>query len=970
VANKGALIIRFMGDDRDLNRTTSRVSKKMQALKTVGKGLAIGAGAVIAGVGAVGAQAYKDLVRVERLGAQTNAVIKATNKAAGRTKAQIDAQANSLEKLTGVEAEAVTEGQNMLLTFKNIKGKQFDQATKAVLDMGVAMNKGSLEGLDLSKTSIQVGKALNDPIKGISALSKVGVSFTQQQKDQIKAMVEAGDVAGAQKVILKELKGEFGGAAKAAGQTTEGMIAKIQNAWGNIAEETFKFLLPAIAAVGDWIQQKALPKLEKFGSWLQNDGVTYLRAFGQAIGNAASWIKNDFIPPFITVGKWVRRNKDWLGALGVTVGIFVGVIGAYKVAMIAWSAATKAAAAAQLFLTGAFHAFKVALATNPIGLIILAVAALAAGLVYFFTQTKTGQKVVKAVWSGIKSAIGSVVDWWTGTAWPNLKKGVSAVGRGFRAFGRGVKNVWSSVSGAIGSAWSWINRRVFRPIRIGIAAVGLGFRIYGRAIRLSFRLMGEALGNVWSFIKRRVFNPIRTFITVHIPAGFRNARDKVSNFFGAMRDRLASVGFWVRRNVFGKMRDALGRMRDAFRVARDKIADVWNGIKRAAARPVNFMIKWVWNRGLRKVLNAIPGVNLPEVKPIKFAKGGHRGGGAVTGGIAGRDSVPALYMPGEHVWTREEVRKVGGQRVMYGMRRAARAGTLEFAKGGELSASAINRAQNFARKQAGKPYGWGAVGPSSYDCSGFMSAITNVLQGLSPHRRRGATADFPWPGFVAGPGQFTIGSTRNYGGSGIGHMVGNLAGLGVESRGGRGVILGTGAMRTSKFPQVYHLGKAGASGDNPWFSTISDLLSAMRKLPGQIREIMDSGSWISGFLRKLASGLWSNIATYINKKVPDVFGMKTNPIPTKFAKGGMVMPSAGGTHIIAGEAGYREAIVPLDGPNAARLGGGGGTTVIDVTVEIGGKAVGRALIDPLRGEIRNRGGDVQLVLGKGKKGGR
>jgi TP901 family phage tail tape measure protein len=110
----------------------------------------------------------------------------------------------------------------------------------------------------------------------------------------------------------------------------------------------------------------------------------------------------------------------------------------------------------------------------------------------------------------------------------------------------------------------------------------------------------------------------------------------------------------------------------------------------------------------------------------------------------------------------------------------------------------IKGAQQFAKSQVGKPYTWGGVGANDggYDCSGFMSAITNVIRGNPIHSRVGATGSFPWGGF--GPGVdpnkgFVIGSSPNYGGSGIGHMAGTLGGMNVESRGGQGVITGPGA---------------------------------------------------------------------------------------------------------------------------------------------------------------------------------
>jgi TP901 family phage tail tape measure protein len=102
----------------------------------------------------------------------------------------------------------------------------------------------------------------------------------------------------------------------------------------------------------------------------------------------------------------------------------------------------------------------------------------------------------------------------------------------------------------------------------------------------------------------------------------------------------------------------------------------------------------------------------------------------------------------------------------------------------------------WARTQVGKPYIWGASGPTGYDCSGFQSAITNLLLGQDPYSRRGSTATFPWSGFQPGYGAYTIGSTPNAGG-GIGHMAGTLLGVNVESNGSDGVVVGSRARGAS-----------------------------------------------------------------------------------------------------------------------------------------------------------------------------
>lgn len=116
----------------------------------------------------------------------------------------------------------------------------------------------------------------------------------------------------------------------------------------------------------------------------------------------------------------------------------------------------------------------------------------------------------------------------------------------------------------------------------------------------------------------------------------------------------------------------------------------------------------------------------------------------------------------------------------------------------------VLNALNWARGQAGKPYIWGGVGPAGYDCSGFMSAIQNVIEGKFPHTRRFATGNFPAAGWVRGPGGFMIGSFRGN----PGHMAGTLGGVNVESRGGDGVVIGPsarGALAAMFGGNVWHL---------------------------------------------------------------------------------------------------------------------------------------------------------------------
>ena len=166
----------------------------------------------------------------QAVSAQLDAVLASTGGAAGVTRAEILGMADSLSRLTPFEDEAVMSGQSLLLTFTNIGRDVFPRATETMLNMSQAL------GQDLKSSAIQLGKALNDPIQGMTALQRVGVSFTEEQKAMVEELVKTGDLMGAQSLILNELEIEFGGAARAAGQTFGGALTILQTQLGNFVE--------------------------------------------------------------------------------------------------------------------------------------------------------------------------------------------------------------------------------------------------------------------------------------------------------------------------------------------------------------------------------------------------------------------------------------------------------------------------------------------------------------------------------------------------------------------------------------------------------------------------------------------------------------------------------------------------------------------------------------------------------------
>lgn len=231
-ANGSGAINEFRSIERNAARSVGKAETTAQKFKSnasrIGAGMLIVGAAVAAGMRV----ALDEAAQAAVVGRQTEAVIKSTGGAANVTKEHLEELAGSLSKVAAVDDEVIQSGGNVLLTFKAVANQVgegndiFDRATAAALDMSAAL------GGDMQTSVLQLGKALSNPIQGLAALRKAGVDFTQQQRDQVEAMVAVGDTLGAQRLIMDEVESQFDGQAEAA---VTG-FARIEVAWGNLME--------------------------------------------------------------------------------------------------------------------------------------------------------------------------------------------------------------------------------------------------------------------------------------------------------------------------------------------------------------------------------------------------------------------------------------------------------------------------------------------------------------------------------------------------------------------------------------------------------------------------------------------------------------------------------------------------------------------------------------------------------------
>ena len=167
-----------------------------------------------------------------------SAALRATGGVVGITKQEMMAYATQLQSVTTIGDETVIKAQALMVTFKKIGKDVFPEAIKAAADMS------AMFGQDMSQSAVQLGIALNDPITGISRLKKIGITFSESQKESIARFVEQNDIMSAQKIILGELQTEFGGVAEELANTDVGRMEQSLNLLNDQKEVLGKDIIP------------------------------------------------------------------------------------------------------------------------------------------------------------------------------------------------------------------------------------------------------------------------------------------------------------------------------------------------------------------------------------------------------------------------------------------------------------------------------------------------------------------------------------------------------------------------------------------------------------------------------------------------------------------------------------------------------------------------------------------------------
>ena len=529
-----------------------------------------------------------ELTQSSKVAAQTAAVIKSTGGAAGVTAKQVSDLAGSMMKKTGIDDEAIQSGENLLLTFTKVQNKAgkgndiFNRATHVMADMSVAL------GQDMKTSAVQLGKALNDPIKGVTALQRVGVTFTAAQKKQIKAMVDSGNTMGAQKLILGELNKEFGGSAEAAGKTLPGQINILKESFSNLAGELVSALVPALTDITKFFVDH--PKLAK----------TLVLAI---LAVSAAFV---VLSAALVIGPAISAIVAGIGFLITAFGALAIMLGITQIALfgivIAIVAAVALVVAGAILLWKNWDTVTKALAAAWDWMKSIAVAA--------FTAV---QSTITSVWNSIRSAITSAVNAVTGV-----------ITSGWNAIRSVSSSVWNAIRSVISGVWSAITSTASGAVGAITGAISAGWN----AVR-------SVTSSVWSAIRNTVsdvIGSVRSLISGLSSWLAGAAHGAISGALNAIKSTFHAIAAGA-EDAVGAVKGAINSLVGWIKGIAGSVGSAASSVANAIKGPINAVLS-AWN----SISLTIPHITIPSVKIL----GKKIGGGSFGGGTIGFPNVPLL----------------------------------------------------------------------------------------------------------------------------------------------------------------------------------------------------------------------------------------------------------------------------------------------------------------------------------------
>jgi Bacteriophage peptidoglycan hydrolase/Transglycosylase SLT domain len=525
---------------------------------------------------------FKSLIesgeRAEQATKIVEQAIEATGGAAHVSASQIEQMADAQSRKTGVDKASIEQADALILRFKGIQNEAgkgndiFNRTTQAALDLTAGMHKGQVTADALAQTSKALGKALEDPAKGMSSLRRFGIVLDAEQQNEIKTDMKHHNTLAAQKVILDAVNASYGGAAAKMATNSAKMHASLQD----LEEVLGQALLPAFNALVGLIT-KALNALMPLAEWFARGGT------------AATIVKDAII------------------ALTIAVAAYTAYVKVAAIFSALWTTETEDQTIAQRLL-------NLTMLENPVGLVIAGIAALIFILIQVYNHSKAFRDIVHEAWMELKKFTDEIV--------ADVKPALDAIATMFKTHSDQIKAIWHEMLIVLETL-----------AKIFIADIEAFFKTFFDVIAAVFKVgldilhghWSAALSAIWALIQQ-VWNNISHF--------FSTSFDALNNLTGGKLTVLKNlfVGFWNWiSQVFGTdMANFFTRTLPGwFSSAVSSVQSIWSKIEGYISAPV----KWVAQNVLTHLFNAIDDItNFVGIgKPLQSAVNAFAG--MAAGGI-------------------------------------------------------------------------------------------------------------------------------------------------------------------------------------------------------------------------------------------------------------------------------------------------------------------------------------------------
>jgi phage-related minor tail protein len=678
--------------------------------------------AVVAGGAAIGAALTKSIAGALELGSinakfeasmgvtkdQAGALGKATGdiyksgfgSSMGDVATAVEAVQTSFKNLGQAGEQSLTDATKVASSFADTFGTDVTEAVQTAAQLVTnGLAKNSTEAFDLMTTSFQkipvamrgeLPEILNEYGTNFRALGFNGeqsFSLLVKAAEQGKfALDKTGDALKEFTIRGSDMSKTSVDAYTSIGLNAEEMSNKIASG-GPMAQEALRQTAEGLLGIQD-PATRANTAIALFGTPMEDLSVDQIPAFlgaladgsngmegfagsGQkmsdALGSSATakfealkrTLQGGLTEALIKTTDWMNQNR------GVTIAL-AAVLGTLAIAVVAAKVATTTYAAAQVIIRGATAAWagaqwllNAAMSANPMGLVVIAIAALVAAVVWIATKTTWFQTIWEHVWNAIKTAVSFI---WESV----LKPTFSAIGTAFEAVGSAmswvwenvIKPVWNFLSGAIQFYWDNVIKVVFEAIKRLFQDVGSVFEwVWNNVIKPAWDALGAAIPWVWENLIKPTWDNLKAGLDV-VGEAFKWVWE---NVIKPAWDALGAGIKWVWDNVISPawdgMKKGLDTLKNSFQTAVENIGKIWDGIKAIVAKPINFVIDTIINNGIFKAWNAVAGfLKLPELPNIPlipgYADGGYTGRGR-------KHEAAGVVHKGEYVFDQGATRRIG-----------------------------------------------------------------------------------------------------------------------------------------------------------------------------------------------------------------------------------------------------------------------------------------------------------------------